>query len=252
MNTGEQHAQVPSGGLNIQVLKEPRGLIRILQWIFAIFAFSTTAGFWTEIKFAINSNSDCKSIIVEYPFRLGQIEGPCKSYFNLVGDMSTQSEYFVTVGVLSFLYCMGILVVYFLFEAMYQSNVLLPIIDLGFTGIFALFWLTASSAWAQGVSDVKYYADPDVFLKESISCKDPNSCHTISEGSYATLNVSLIFGFANFALWAASLWFIYKETAWFKKREANAMEGSPTYDILTKNTDILKALVALSAAHLVA
>lgn len=223
MNTGEQQTQIP-GGMNIQVLKEPRGLIRVLQWIFAIFAFSTTAGFWTEVKFTIG---ECSStLIVEYPFRLGDIVSKCEG-IRLVGDMSTQSQYFVTIGVLSFLYCMGILVVYFLFEAIYQSNALIPIIDLVFTGIFTIFWLTASSAWAQGVSDLKFFADPDTFLVKSHKCENVK-CSISSEGSYATVNVSLIFGFANFALWAASLWFIYKETEWFKKRQANSMEGNPT------------------------
>jgi hypothetical protein len=48
-------------------------------------------------------------------------------YFYLIGDFSSDAQFFVATGVLSFLYCIGITVVYIMFDAMYQSNGLLPL-----------------------------------------------------------------------------------------------------------------------------
>jgi cytoskeletal protein RodZ len=42
----------------------------------------------------------------------------------------------------------------------------------------------------------------------------------ISGGTYANVTVSVIFGFLNFFIWFGSLWFVYKETKFFKSRTA--------------------------------
>lgn len=47
--------------------------------------------------------------------------------FHLIGDFSSDAQFFVATGVLSFLYCIGIVVVYIMFDAVYQSNGLLPL-----------------------------------------------------------------------------------------------------------------------------
>jgi hypothetical protein len=46
---------------------------------------------------------------------------------HLIGDFSSDAQFFVATGVLSFLYCIGIIAVYVLFDAVYQSNGLLPL-----------------------------------------------------------------------------------------------------------------------------
>ena len=46
---------------------------------------------------------------------------------HLIGDFSSDAQFFVATGVLSFLYCILIAVVYVMFDAMYQSNGLLPL-----------------------------------------------------------------------------------------------------------------------------
>ena len=35
-----------------------------------------------------------------------------------------------------------------------------------------------------------------------------------------TLYILQIFGFLNMGVWAANLWFLFKETKWFKMRQA--------------------------------
>ena len=46
-------------------------------------------------------------------------------------------------------------------------------------------------------------------------------------GTYANVTVSVIFGFLNFLLWFCSIWFIYKETKFFKSRTAQQQPPPP-------------------------
>lgn len=39
-------------------------------------------------------------------------------------------------------------------------------------------------------------------------------------GTYSNVIVSVIFGFLNFVLWLGSVWFVFKETKFFKNRTA--------------------------------
>jgi hypothetical protein len=47
--------------------------------------------------------------------------------FRLIGDFSSDAQFFVATGVLSLLYCIAIVLVYIMFDAMYQSTGLLPL-----------------------------------------------------------------------------------------------------------------------------
>lgn len=209
--------------ISFLVFKEPRGLIRLLHFVFSIFAFATTSGFSTDIKFLLDgcNNNETVTFILGYPFNLEDIHIDACPKFSLLGDFSSQAKFFVTIGVLAFLYCIASLVVYFLFEQLYQENITVPVADFGATLVFAVLWLISSSLWAQGVADLKYFSDPNNFLQGRHEC-GTGLCKSVYSGSFATLNVSLLFGFLNFSLWTASLWFIYKETAWFKRRQENA------------------------------
>jgi len=47
--------------------------------------------------------------------------------FRLIGDFSSDAQFFVATGVLSLLYCIAIILVYVMFDEMYQSTGLLPL-----------------------------------------------------------------------------------------------------------------------------
>ena len=60
--------------LNLEALKEPRGLLRLLQWLFALVAFATCCDFSVSFGFKINCTD--KSLAgpelkteAAYPFR---------------------------------------------------------------------------------------------------------------------------------------------------------------------------------------
>lgn len=207
--------------LDLGPVKEPLGFIRLLEWLFTIFAFATTGGYVGSTSMTTNCpNGTEKTDIVAnfgYPFRLSsqhyeikECNGTMTKKF-LMGDFSSSAEFFVCVGVFAFLYCTFTLVLYLGYQHVYRESPRGPIIDLILTGIFAFMWLVSSSAWGKGLTDVKHATSPNTLI---IQC-NPH-CEIKEYPAMGRLNASVIFGFLNLILWAGNFWFIYKETPFHK------------------------------------
>ena len=183
--------------------------------IFAILAFATTSGFDTEIKFNLTCRVQTKGVPVykanfpvEYPFdfegqKLSNVPKKCNDTAEQTVDYSamdfaSSAQFFVATGVLSFLYSTAALVLYIFGSRHYETNPLLPVIDLAITGVLTLFWLSGSSAWAAGVSDVKYYTKATYLWSKMEFCSvnpfedDIQYCAETNPGKFTSLNISLV------------------------------------------------------------
>ncbi|XP_061906036.1 synaptophysin-like protein 2a [Entelurus aequoreus] len=203
-------------------LKEPLGFIRVLEWVFAIFAFATTGGYSGTSNLTVKcpGSEDTTSVspVFGYPFRLSanpykipSCDGSPSNQTYLQGNFSSSAEFFVCVGVFGFLYCTATLILYLGYQNVYRQTTRGPIIDLVLTAAFAFLWLVSSSAWGKGLTDVKWATNPEHLVEED--CK---FCHPGEFPSMGRLNASVIFGFLNVILWAGNCWFIYKETSFHK------------------------------------
>ncbi|KAF3860996.1 hypothetical protein F7725_001251 [Dissostichus mawsoni] len=191
------------------ILKQPLGFIKVLQWIFAIFAFSTCGSYSGMFKMSVECKNRSESdlgieVEFEYPFRLHQVyfdaptcKGENPERLFLVGDYSSSAEFFVTIGVFSFLYAMA------------------SLSDFVVSAVFAFMWLVSSCAWAKGLSDVKTATDPERVVTLIAACEEPeNRCREVNDPKVSGLNTSVAFGFINLILWIGNLWFVFKETGW--------------------------------------
>ncbi|KHJ45277.1 hypothetical protein D918_04583 [Trichuris suis] len=187
-----------------------------------------------------------------------------KKYIFGEGAVS-QSQFFVCTGILSFLYILAILCVYLFQLEKYETDNRWPALvsiqsifkcvptkyccrgccspnaffffssakDFLITAILALFWFIASCAWAAGVNSLKSITEPvnvgARIIENSVICllKD-HICKFEHDYNFASLNVSLIAGFTCFFLFASNLWFIWKETEWFKSRHPPASTTAPS------------------------
>ncbi|CAK7313070.1 SYP [Vulpes lagopus] len=226
--------QLVAGG-QFRVVKEPLGFVKVLQWVFAIFAFATCGSYTGELRLSVEcankSESDLSiEVEFEYPFRLHQVyfdaptcRGDTEKIF-LVGDYSSSAEFFVTVAVFAFLYSMGALATYIFLQNKYRENNKGPMMDFLATAVFAFMWLVSSSAWAKGLSDVKMATDPENIIKGMSVCHQTgNTCKELRDPVTSGLNTSVVFGFLNLVLWVGNLWFVFKETGW----AAPFMRGPP-------------------------
>ncbi|CAG0904844.1 unnamed protein product [Cyprideis torosa] len=214
----------------IEPLKEPRGFIKCLQIFFAIIAFSIVVNY--DGSFSIKAS--CKdgggptevNFPLHYPFQFDHLSfaAKCRNTYldaHMSGNFASDAKFFVFTGVLSMLLAAGVLVAYLLFDHVYQENRKLVIADFVLAVILAAFWLAGSSAWANGLSGISSVADPTEYIgtrngNEFCSTAVVESCTPGKEASFSSLTVSVLIGFINFILWSGNLWFLYKETPWFK------------------------------------
>ncbi|XP_021240399.1 LOW QUALITY PROTEIN: synaptophysin-like protein 1 [Numida meleagris] len=206
------------------LLLEPLGFIKVLEWIFSIFAFSTCGGFHGETTLLVS----CKGVVNKtvtsvfaYPFRLdtAQFSAPdpnrCGGTWtdnSLVGNLSSSAQFFVTLAVLAFLYCTAALVVYIGYKHVYQLNSKFLLTDLAVTVVTTFLCLVSTFAWAKALADIKISTGASI-IPLIDSCKAPETtCHFGSVTSMRSLNVSVVFGLLNMVLWGGNIWFVYKDT----------------------------------------
>lgn len=199
--------------------REPRGVMRILQFIFAIAAFSTTTNFSASLQMTCDGTPTPVSRVYEfdYPFRIEQKICPKISNktleYTLSADLSSDAQFYVATGVLSLMYCVFIIAVYAGLDELYRTKTEIPLADFMLTTILAIFWLSGSAAWSNSTNTLKG-------IMSEAELKKICACSAIYIGTFSRLNISLILGFLNFFLWASDLWFLYKETIWFQGRSA--------------------------------
>lgn len=97
------------------------------------------------------------------------------------------------------------------------------------TTCLAIFWLSGSAAWSNGASALKSITDP-IALSQACGVGI-----YIKRSGFSRLNISLLFGYLNFFLWASDLWFLYKETYWFKERTQINSDGAGGSNANTPN-----------------
>uniref|UniRef100_A0A5S6R5C0 MARVEL domain-containing protein n=1 Tax=Trichuris muris TaxID=70415 RepID=A0A5S6R5C0_TRIMR len=231
--------------MNTRILKEPLGFIRVIEFPMVILAFATTAGYAASMLvqyscFGEKEYSNEYHLDWSYPFDLpvyGLASNFCDPKSQTVYPFGegavSQSQFFVCTGILSFLYILGILCVYLFQLEKYETDNRWPVVDFLITVVLAIFWFIASCAWAAGVSTLKSITDPMTvkvkLISISVLCASKDhACAFPTEWNYASLNVSLIAGFACFFLFASNLWFIWKETEWFKSRQPPSASMAPS------------------------
>nr|XP_053637109.1 synaptophysin-like [Cherax quadricarinatus] len=205
--------------------------MKVLQFIFSICAFATTTSFSTYFTFNEECLDQQKNITIRenisYPFRIDSMRTSflvCDDNHETLlisGDFSSDAQFFVAVGVLALLYAIGAIILYCLFSHIYDSTELVPVVDCGLHIIFTVLWLAASSAWANSVVNLRWATNVETIISENEEVCKAYHCTPEKEANYAKLAISLILGFLNVFLWASNLWFLYKETHYFKDK-ANA------------------------------
>lgn len=105
--------------------------------------------------------------------------------FEMSADVSSDAQFFVATGVLSFLYCLFIIVVYAFIDDFYKSKSEIPLADFMLTTILAIFWLSGSAAWSNGTSALKTVTNANSLHEVCPSC-------TVFTSSFSRLNISLV------------------------------------------------------------
>nr|CAB3266763.1 synaptophysin-like [Phallusia mammillata] len=224
----------------IRVLLEPRGFIRVIEIVLSIVAFSTTGGYHDVAQYTFPCENVHKTfnITMDYPFRLSAktiVFSNCSNgevMFNLEGDLSPSAQWFMFVGVTAFLYSLAAVVFYVVFDANIRQTHegVVTKSDLAVTIIYAFLWLTAASAWAWGLGQVKIWSGQNKVLAiQEVKPVCEPVCTPTDFFNYGPLNASVAFGFLNFFLWSCNVWFVYKESPYHQEpdKQANPTQQPP-------------------------
>uniref|UniRef100_A0A3Q2PHI5 Synaptoporin b n=1 Tax=Fundulus heteroclitus TaxID=8078 RepID=A0A3Q2PHI5_FUNHE len=164
--------------------------LQIKSEIFAICAFATCGGYYGHLQVKVDCaarrhNNVSINIDFGYPFRLQQVyfkaplcEAKREEIVFLNGDFSA-ADFLVTVT-------------------------------------FSLTWLLSSCCWAKSLTEIKTATNPTEVLLLISACREKeNRCAATQEPFWSRLNTS-VFGFVNVILWSGNIWFVFKETGWYK------------------------------------
>ncbi|XP_049445361.1 synaptoporin-like [Epinephelus fuscoguttatus] len=197
--------------------------------IFAICAFATCGGYYGHLQVKVDCADRRQSnlsinIDFGYPFRLQEVhfkapvcESKREEILFLDGDFSSAAQFFLTVGVFAFLYSLLATIVYVFYQNKYLKNNRGPLVDFVVTVIFSFMWLVSSCCWAKALSDIKAATNPTHVLLLISACRaQENKCAATQEPLWSRLNTSAVFGFVNVILWVGNIWFVFKETGWYK------------------------------------
>ncbi|KAM8914557.1 synaptoporin b [Spinachia spinachia] len=197
--------------------------------IFAICAFATCGGYYGHLQVKVDCADRSQSntsinIDFGYPFRLHEVhfkapvcEARREEVIFLDGNFSSSAQFFLTVGVFAFLYSLLATIVYVFYQKKYLRNNRGPLVDFVVSVIFSSMWLVSSCCWAKTLSDIKTATNPTQVLLLISACRtQENKCTASQEPLWSRLNTSALFGFVNVVLWTGNIWFVFKETGWYK------------------------------------
>lgn len=246
---------------NINILKEPRGFIKLIEIAIAIFAFSTTVGYRGHFEFFIKCENKTTNSTVQvhtsadfsysydeitYYFQDKASQPACSNLLSKNPDVrplnyKSESEYFVFVGVTCFLYAIAATLYYMFIENQDQDAASTDIgicnfviVDFFITVVYVIFWFTASIAWAAGLDGLKGATSSGKTSLQYPVCKTFD-CSPKTGATYGALNVSVLLGFLNFLVWCFNIWFLFKETPWHSPRSSSNVPGNDP-DIVTQET----------------
>ncbi|EDV18901.1 uncharacterized protein TRIADDRAFT_62635 [Trichoplax adhaerens] len=157
---------VRNSARNGRVLKEPKGFMRIIQWFVAILAFGTATSFSVMTAVTISCGGSVRNetatLKFSYPFASGSLtyaSPACNSsgsssnrteFVELGSNISASVQFFVFVGVISFLYTLISLGIYVFKIDPANPPEREPYfkVDFVISVIFVIFWIAGAGAWA--------------------------------------------------------------------------------------------------------
>ncbi|CAF1041744.1 unnamed protein product [Adineta steineri] len=208
---------------HLGIFKEPRGLIRVFQVIFAILAIATACNGRSSVALNVGGVTNAVTTTWSYPYKLANTavirtsDRAVLSSISTGNDPESAAEFFVFTGSTSLILSLAFILLYVFMHEQYINKDLYPVIDFTITLIWTIFWIAGSSAWAQAVTSIRTQTAWENIRQRSGLCLTTPCSYSVS-GNYANIIVSVIFGYLNFILWAGSTWFIFKETRFFKGR----------------------------------
>jgi len=242
--------------MNWKAILTPLALARMLETLLSVVSFACTINFHGSANFKIQCPG--KDLPLEglslpiqwkYPFWLTSItvsSAACNISQTVTEeqvffvDFAAQAQFFVFVGVCSFVLSTAWIVVYVSFWHAYTLDTLLPTADLVTSIITALMWLCADCAWASGFQSMQMYLSQEQIVSSVMSlpfCRNEEcSIHGPKE-DFGNGGFGLTLGFINCIMWVLNAFLAYREQQRIKtERDRTQATPSETMDATSINS----------------
>jgi hypothetical protein len=152
------------------------------------------------VSLNLGDRSNVISAAWSYPYNLRTtpivVDGiPASTTLSNANDIKPSAEFFVFTGVTSMLLSLAITVLYVLMDRQYRNDERFPIVDFVLSIIWAIFWIAGSSAWAQGVSNIRSQTSPQNVASLSGVCPTNDSCPVSASMLYIQSSKNIMFTF---------------------------------------------------------
>lgn len=102
-----------------------------------------------------------------------------REFLSLSNSIKPSAEFFVFTGVTSMLISLALAVLYVFLDRQYRNDERYPIGDFLLTLIWTIFWIAGSSAWAQGVSNIRSQTSTEYVMKLVPDCNVDPKCNEV-------------------------------------------------------------------------
>lgn len=201
-------------------LLQPKGFLKILQFIISILTFSLTAGFTaTAVQSCLevvdnNNISVVNRVNSPYPFQNYELyaNNTVKLFPTNIGH---GPQFFVCWGVFTMFYAIVAVLVYMFLSKKFVVSGLtalpdwLVIFDLIANCFWVIMWFLAFLVWAIESNMLKF------FVVNFLSAQKFANCSAAKSQSFAQTDISLTFSFLLIFIWVCNIYFIVKDTSYY-------------------------------------
>jgi hypothetical protein len=217
--------------IDFEQLKMPIGFIRLIEAVFCLIVFASFHGwqFDLEIKCGppVKINETIKT---SYEYHSLDISGykffRCNDskteVYPFKGDYGSGADFYTYLIPFSLFLTTGMLLFYLFSYGVYASDDRLPILDLTVTALLAVFWMFGTLFFSISARRIEDATTPENVNKTLVALDicGGKKCEVNSYSVYATLSIASLAGVGLFILFTGNIWYIYKETPYFRNRQS--------------------------------
>ncbi|KAF7637664.1 MARVEL domain-containing protein [Meloidogyne graminicola] len=217
--------------IDFEQLKVPIGFIRLIEAIFCLIVFASFHGWQFDLQIICDSSLKTNQTIkTSYEFysidirnyKVHRCNDSKTDVLPFKDDYGSGTEFYSYLIPLSLFFTTGMLLFYLFSYGVYASDDRLPILDLTVTALLAVFWMFGTLFFSISARRIEEATKPEN-VNSTLTTLDicgGMKCVVSSYSVYATLAIASLAGVGLFILFTGNIWYIYKETPYFRNRQS--------------------------------
>nr|CAD2184161.1 unnamed protein product [Meloidogyne enterolobii] len=217
--------------IDFEQLKMPIGFIRLLEAVFCLIVFAAFHGWQFDLDIKCGpptKKNQTERATYEYHsldisgYKVHRCNDSDTEVFLFKDDFGSGTDFYSYLIPLSLFLTTGMLLFYIFSYGVYASDDRLPILDLTVTALLAVFWMFGTLFFSISARRIEEATKPENVnaTLAAIDICGGRKCEYTSYSVHATLAIASLAGVGLFILFTGNIWYIYKETPYFRNRQS--------------------------------